>query len=134
MRTKTIYSADTKKCVTINRQLLSNGYNYYLTLLKWSEEHNFYYIDDSYKQPEILSYKAALEQTDKILNNIVTGYKLPTGETRNIYLHPSEFKRLQDEYNELLQSHPVEMNARHSQGLNGYIDSRIIGNYSKPTF
>lgn len=134
MRTKTIYSNDQQRCVTINRELLSDGYNYYICSLIWSEYNSFYYIDDNYKQPEILSYKAALQEADKILNNVITGYKLPTGETRTTYLHPSEFNRLKNEYNELLELHPVKMNNRFTQGLNGYIDSRIIGNYSKPTF
>jgi hypothetical protein len=134
MRTKTIYSTDKTKYVTINRQLLSDGYNYYITLLQYSPDHLFYYIVDSYKQPEILSYKAALQEADRVLNNVITSYQLPTGETRNTYLHPAEFNRLQKEFTELTNLHPVEMFNRFSQGLNGYIDSRIIGNYSKPTF
>lgn len=72
MRTKTLYSTDTQKCVTINRELLSDGYNYYICSLIWSEYNHFYYIDDNYKQPELLSYAAALREANRILGNLQT--------------------------------------------------------------
>ena len=134
MKTKTIYSEDKIRCVQINRTLLSDGYNYYITLLQYSRDDLFYYIVDSYKQPEILSYKEALKEANNILNNIITYYLLPNKETRRVCLHPNEFNRLHKEFTELTNLHPVQMYNRFTQGLPGYIDSRIIGNYSKPTF
>lgn len=70
MRTKTLYSQDEKKAVSINRELLRDGYNYYLSFLTLSELHNVYFINDNVKQIEtILSYKAALTEANQYLTN-----------------------------------------------------------------
>lgn len=70
MRTKEIYSENREKLAYINRTLLADGYNYYITLLVLNAEHNIYFIDDRHKQREtILSYSNAIKYANKILNN-----------------------------------------------------------------
>lgn len=69
MTTKTIYNADKTKCVTINRELYTDGYNYYLSLLILNTDCNVYFINDGYKQIDtILSYKEALQTANNLLS------------------------------------------------------------------
>jgi hypothetical protein len=70
MRTKEIYNENKTKLAMINRTLLADGWNYYVSLLVLSPLHNVYFIDDSHKQKkEIRSYKAALNYANNIVNN-----------------------------------------------------------------
>jgi len=56
------------KGVIINRTKLSDGYNYYLTLINGS---NTSFINESYKQIEsILSEKKAIQQAKKLINQL----------------------------------------------------------------
>ena len=66
---KVIYSKDENKCVHVNRTLLADGYNYYLTLLVFSEVNSFYYIVETFKQVEsIFSLNEAIQKANSLLN------------------------------------------------------------------
>ncbi len=53
--------------VLINRTLLADGYNYYLSLFIKGYD-NFFYINDNYQQKEsILSEKAARIEANRLL-------------------------------------------------------------------
>lgn len=70
MRTKEIYNQDQTKLAYINRELFTDGYNYYVTLLVLNVEHNVYFIDDRHKQAgTITSYKNAIQYANNLLNN-----------------------------------------------------------------
>jgi hypothetical protein len=66
---KEYWNKSKTKCVMITRSKLSDGYNYYLTVLRKGGLHNSYVIDESIKQKEsILSEAEAIKQAKRLIN------------------------------------------------------------------
>lgn len=60
----------------------------------------------------------------------LSSYIMPDGTTRTTQLYRWQYQTLEAEYNNLVQQYGQPVKLMFTQGLAGYIDSRVKGNYS----